>query len=756
MHKRFLIEVAGIVQGVGFRPYIFRLADRLQLSGFVNNNSDGVSIEIEGNEDSIQKFIATLKFQPPPLAQIIRFDVREISKKDETQFQIVQSKTFRQRNTLISPDISTCEDCTHELLDPKDRRYLYPFTNCTNCGPRFTIVSDIPYDRSKTSMSEFKMCKQCQEEYDDPGDRRFHAQPNACPVCGPSLKFIGKDQTINTNEPIKKLLDALESGQIAAIKGIGGFHLVVDAKNNQAVHDLRTRKHRFEKPLALMVKDLKSVTQYAYVDETERNQLSNLHRPIVLCRKKEKNSLSPEISTDNDYFGVMLPYSPLHELIFHTGSLDVLVMTSANISEEPICFENEECIKRMDHIADCYLLHDREIYIRCDDSVLQIWEEKPFFIRRSRGYSPRPLILSKTGQSVLAVGGHLKNTICLTKDNLAFLSQHIGDLENLQTLIVFEHTINHLQNLFEVEPKCVVHDLHPEYLSTKWVQENAEIPAKPVQHHYAHILSVMAEHRIEDDIIGFALDGTGFGDDGAIWGGEILICNLQTFRRMAHFDYMPMPGGYKAILEPWRMAVSYLHKYFKDETELAQSFFSDRAEQIKIVSQAIEKNINSPATSSCGRLFDAVAAILGIRETVAYEGQAAIMLEALAIKASRNIRDVGKFELIKKDDHYIIDPNEILHKIVTQKKENKEVTGISCAFHDALIDVFTQIARIIRSETGLKQVALSGGCFQNMFLLQGLQNKLKKNGFQVMTNMEVPVNDGGIALGQAYWGMHNL
>ncbi len=756
MHKRFLIEVAGIVQGVGFRPYIFRLANRLQLSGFVNNNSDGVSIEIEGNEDHLQKFIATLKIQPPPLAQIIRIDVQEISKKDETQFQILQSEAFQQRNTLISPDISTCEDCTHELLDPENRRYLYPFANCTNCGPRYTIVSDIPYDRPKTSMSEFKMCKQCQQEYDDPGDRRFHAQPNACPDCGPSLKFIGKDQTINTNEPIKKLLDALESGQIAAIKGIGGFHLVVDAKNNQAVHDLRTRKHRFEKPLALMVKDLKSVTQYVYVDEAERNQLSNLHRPIVLCRKKEKNRLSPEISTDNDYFGMMLPYSPLHELIFHTGSLDVLVMTSANISEEPICFENEECIKQMDRIADCYLLHDREIYIRCDDSVLQIWEEKPFFIRRSRGYSPRPIILSKKGQPVLAVGGHLKNTICLTKDNLAFLSQHIGDLENLKTLITFENTIDHLQNLFEVEPKCVVHDLHPEYLSTKWVQENAEIPAKPVQHHYAHVLSVMAEHRIEDDIIGFALDGTGFGDDGAIWGGEILICNLHTFRRMAHFDYLPMPGGDKAILEPWRMAVSYFYKYFNDETELAQSFFSDRAEQIKIVSQAIEKKINSPATSSCGRLFDAVAAILGIRETVAYEGQAAIMLEALAIKASRDIPDIGKFEVIKNDNHYIIDPNEILHKIITQKRENKEVSGISCAFHNALIDVFTQIARIIRSETGLKQVALSGGCFQNMFLLQGLQNKLKKNGFQVMTNMEVPVNDGGIALGQAYWGMHNL
>jgi len=756
MHKRYLIEVAGIVQGVGFRPYIFRLADRLQLSGFVNNNSDGVLIEIEGDEDTLQKFIATLKFQPPPLAQITSIDIREVPHKNESKFRIVQSEIFEQRSTLISPDISTCGECKQEFLDPNDRRFLYPFTNCTNCGPRYTIISDIPYDRPKTSMSRFKMCEKCQEEYDNPLDRRFHAQPNACPVCGPSLKFISKDQSSDTNKPIKKLQEALKSGQIAAIKGIGGFHLAVDAKNNQAVHNLCTRKHRFEKPLALMVRDLESASKYTYITEVERIQLSNLHRPIVLCRKKEGNDLSPEISTDNGYFGIMLPYSPLHELIFHSGSLDVLVMTSANISEEPICSENDECINRMDHIADCYLLHDREIYIQCDDSVVQIWDEKPFFIRRSRGYTPRPIILANGGPSVLAVGGHLKNTICLTKEHFAFLSQHIGDLENLQTLNSFEETINHLQNLFEIKPSYVVHDLHPEYLSTKWVQDKLDIPARSVQHHYAHILSVMAEHNIEDDIIGFALDGTGFGEDGAIWGGEILICNIYTFKRVAHFDYLPMPGGDKAILEPWRMAFSYLLKYFEDGTEQAQSLFSDRKEQIKIVSQAIEKNINSPSTSSCGRLFDAVAAILGIRNTVAYEGQAAIMLESLAIMDSNNILDIGQFELIKTENQYIINPNEILQKIVKGKREKKEISTISRAFHNALIDVFIRIACMIRSESGLEQVALSGGCFQNLYLLQGLNKKLNKNGFRVMTNIEVPVNDGGLALGQAYWGMHNF
>jgi len=755
MHKRYTIKVAGIVQGVGFRPYVFRLAHRLKLSGFVNNDSNGVLIEIEGDEDTLQKFLAILKFQPPPLAQITRVDMREIPNKDQSQFQIQKSKAFQQKNTLISPDISICEDCKRELLNPKDRRYLYPFINCTNCGPRYTIISDIPYDRPKTSMSGFKMCKPCQLEYDDPLNRRFHAQPNACPDCGPSLKFVDKDGSSDSEEPVKNLHKALESGQIVAIKGVGGFHLAVDATNNMAVKNLRTRKHRFEKPLALMVKDIETAKKYVYINELERIHLSTLQRPIVLCLKKANHGLSSNISTDNEYFGVMLPYSPLHEIIFNTGNLNVLVLTSANISEEPICYENDDCLEQMNHIADCYLFHNREIYIRCDDSVVQIMKEKTLFLRRSRGYSPRPIILSKPGQSVLAVGGHLKNAICLTKDNFAFLSQHIGDLENLQTLNAFQHSIHHIQNLFEIEPKTVIHDLHPEYLSTKWVQENAHIEARPLQHHYAHILSVMAENDIEDDIIGFSLDGTGYGDDGKIWGGEVFKCNLNSYDRIAHFDYLPMPGGEKAIIEPWRMAVSYLLKYFDDGFELANLFFADRSEQLNLLVQAVTKNINAPFTSSCGRLFDAIAAILGIRETVAYEGQAAIILEALALQGSFKTLDIGKFTLIENDGHYLIDSNEILQKIVTFRKDKRDISDISRAFHLALIDVFNEIAGIIRSDTGIEQVALSGGCFQNMFLLQGLVQKLEINKFQVIINSEVPANDGGIALGQAYWGMHN-
>jgi hydrogenase maturation protein HypF len=614
MHKRFLINVAGIVQGVGFRPYIFRLADRFNLSGFVNNSTDGVLIEVEGSENNLNCFIEILKVQPPPLAQITRIDLTEVQKKEDKNFRILQSVASRHKNTLISPDISICEDCRDELFNPRDRRYLYPFINCTNCGPRYTIISDIPYDRPNTSMDKFRMCEKCQKEYDKPSNRRFHAQPNACPDCGPKLTFIGKDKSLSTDNVIGKLQVALKSAQIVAIKGIGGFHLAVDAKNNLAVKTLRNKKHRFEKPLAVMVKDINAAKKYAVISETAEIMLKSLQRPIVLCQKHEKNDLSPEISNDNDYLGIMLPYSPLHELIFATGTMDALVMTSANISEEPICYENQECVERMNQIADCYLVHDRGIYIRCDDSVIQIVEEKPYFIRRSRGYTPRPIILSKKGASVLAVGGHLKNTVCLTKDNLAFLSQHIGDLENLQTLDAFEHTIDHLQKIFQIDPICIIHDLHPEYLSSKWALENINIAAKSIQHHYAHILSVMAEHNIIDEVIGFALDGAGFGEDGAIWGGEVMVCNLASYKRIAHFEYIPLPGGEKAILEPWRMSVSYLLKYLTDGFEVANSFFKDRSAQINIIRQAIEKNINAPVTSSCGRLFDAVAAILGIRE----------------------------------------------------------------------------------------------------------------------------------------------
>lgn len=689
--NRLQINVSGIVQGVGFRPSVYRLAKRLNLDGFVSNNSKGVLIEIEGIIESTHLFLQTISRQPPPLAQITHIQYQEIPPLNQSGFIIQESQAEKQRSTLISPDIATCVDCLKEMNDPADRRYHYPFINCTNCGPRYTIISDIPYDRPNTSMAGFKMCPECRKEYENPSDRRFHAQPNACAKCGPTLRFLNQDQSESDKDPIMATISALKEGKIVAIKGLGGFHLAVDAANSQGINLLRQRKKRFEKPLALMVKNTDSAKKYTYVNDEKINLLESLHRPIVLCKKKEEHGLAEAISPDNEYFGIMLPYTPLHELLFVDGRVDVLVMTSANISEEPICIENNECFDRMNHIADCYLIHDRDIYIRCDDSVLQVEGRSEIFIRRSRGYSPRPIILKTYGDPVLAVGGQLKNTICLTRDNSAFMSQHIGDLENLETLQAFENTIQHLQNLFEIEPKHIIYDLHPEYLSSKWVQDNASLPSFPIQHHYAHILSVMAEHDLSENIMGFALDGTGYGEDGAIWGGEILLCNHSTYSRLAYFDYVSMPGGDAAIKEPWRMAASYLQKNLNNGEHIALELFPDKSSQLNIIRQMIERRVNTPMTSSCGRLFDAVAAILGLRDEVAYEGQAAIMLEAVAHKSRHNFPLIAPFEVEKKDDMRVICSNEIFEDIVKFKKQGMDIANISLAFHNALIDVFLQI-----------------------------------------------------------------
>jgi len=756
MQKRISIDVSGIVQGVGFRPHIYRLANRLNLVGNVRNNSHGVNIEIQGTINNIEHFIKSLKNQPPPLAQITAIHSREIALKKDVGFKIIKSQEFVQRTTFISPDIATCTDCLSELFSKDDRRYLYPFINCTNCGPRFTIISDIPYDRPKTSMANFKMCANCQNEYDDPNNRRFHAQPNACYQCGPQVICYDEHGKVVSGDAIENIVMALEQGKIVAIKGLGGFHLAVDARNDQAVCTLRERKHRFEKPLALMVSDVKIAATIAYINSDEEIMLQSLQRPIVVCRKKPDANISSHISLDNDYLGIMLPYTPLHEVIFKKCCLNVLVMTSANMSEEPICYHNDECINRMSKVVDYFLAHNRDIYTRCDDSVLRLSGGKLSFIRRSRGFIPRPILLAEKGPSILAVGGHLKNTVCLTKDQFAFVSQHIGDLENLATLIAFEQTVAHLENIFEIIPKYIIHDLHPDYLSTKWVFEHARVPYLGIQHHYAHILSVMAEQGLQDNVVGFALDGTGFGLDGTIWGGEVLICNIESFERYAHFKTVPMPGGEKAIQEPWRMAVAYIQHYLGPHKELLQKLFPQHSGEIDIIIQMLQKRINAPLTSSCGRLFDAVAAILGIRERVSYEGQAAIILEAQAQKCSEETTAaIGKFRLVRQNDKITIDAGDIINATVNLMLHGQLPQSISRAFHEALIEVFTEIAMQIYDEKNINTVVLSGGCFQNILLLEGLQQALKKKGFQVYTNVQVPVNDGGISLGQAYWGIHN-
>jgi len=754
--KRIEIRVGGVVQGVGFRPFVFRLARRLDLCGFVNNNSDGVLIEIEGEQNKLDRFIDTLRFQPPPLAQIIDFSRRLIPLRDDSSFRIIASEKYKLRRTLISPDIATCPDCLSEFNDPHNRRFQYPFTNCTNCGPRYTIILDIPYDRPKTSMAAFPMCPVCQSEYDDPSDRRFHAQPNACPVCGPRLVFVKHSTTIEENDALSAAMRALRRGYIVAIKGLGGFHLAADATNDRTVGHLRERKKRFEKPLALMVHDLEAAREIVHINEQEAQLMQSQQRPIVLCRKKNSGRLSPQISPDNAFLGVMLPYTPLHEGLFQDPEIQFLVMTSANLSEEPICLENEECIDRMNKIADAFLVHDRDIHIRCDDSVLQVFEGVPSFIRRSRGYAPRPVLLTKKGGPLLAVGGHLKNTVCLTRDNQAFLSQHIGDLENLPTLYTFEDTISHLKRLFEVDPRAVIHDLHPGYLSTRWVDEHCPLPAFPIQHHYAHILSVMAEYGMEEDVIGISLDGTGYGTDEMIWGGEILRCNGHQFDRLAHFDYVAMPGGEMAILEPWRMAVAYLYRCLENGKDIAASFFPSHAEALPLIGEMIRKQLNSPLTSSCGRLFDTVAALLDLRTSVAYEGQAAVILEAAAAEFSGRLPDVGQFFLIKENGKLIIRADEIIRRIVFLKQEGTPVTGISRAFHHSLIRLFCRLAADLREEIGIGKVALSGGCFQNRLLFNGLSKKLADMNFDVYVNRQVPANDGGLCLGQAWWGVLNV
>ena len=753
--QRISIDVQGIVQGVGFRPFVYRLATRLNLSGTVLNNPNGVQIQVQGTREQVSSFLTRFQSQVPPLAQITSVTTSEIPVKNESSFKIIKSLSTTGRRTLISPDIATCPECLEELNSPTDRRYNYPFINCTNCGPRYTIINDIPYDRPNTTMAGFKMCSACQEEYDNPADRRFHAQPNACPVCGPQVSLY-KDQTELDSNPILAIIAALISGKIVAIKGLGGYHLAVDATNEHAIQQLRKRKYRFEKPLALMVKNAEAANLIADIDANRQKLLASPRRPIVLCPRYQNTPIADSLSLDNNWLGIMLPYSPLHELLFSTGEIKYLVMTSANISEEPICYKNDECLERMENIADLFLTHNRDINIRCDDSVQQVYRSEAIFIRRSRGFAPRPVILKKSGTSVLAVGAHLKNTVCLTRDNFAFISQHIGDLENLQTLAVFDQTIGHLQRINAITPKAVICDLHPDYLSTKWVLENFPKNKYTVQHHYAHILSVMAEYGLTEKVIGVSLDGTGYGSDKSIWGGEILTCDINSAIRSAYLEYRAMPGGDKAIKEPWRMAVSYILADEDLGTDICLKLFPERVKELSLIEQMIEKGINSPMTSSCGRLFDAVAAILGIKDKVSYEGQAAIMLESLAQQAIEETPiDISKMDIYETENGLILSPKTLIRNLVNEKISGTSVSRLSLAFHSALISGLAEAVKKLKSINNINKVALSGGCFQNLILLSGLQDNLENDGFQVYINREVPANDGGICLGQAYWGMYN-
>jgi hydrogenase maturation protein HypF len=742
------LKVNGIVQGVGFRPFVFQLAEKFSLNGEVSNTSSGVSIHIEGSPENVADFEKDLAEKSPPLAYIVEISSKTEAVENHTKFAIVKSKAQAKMSTLISPDVSVCEDCLGEMLTADDRRYHYPFINCTNCGPRYTIIDDIPYDRPKTSMRNFNMCPQCQAEYDDPTDRRFHAQPNACADCGPHVDLFDNHRQLTGagGDAVNKAAELLKQGQILAVKGLGGYHLAADAANTDAVKRLRRRKLREEKPFAVMSYDLETIDRYARVGPEDEKLLTAIQRPIVLLKKKNTRTISKAVAPGNKYFGVMLPYTPLHYLLLEHG-FDALVMTSGNLSEEPIAIDNDDAFNRLGDIADYFLIHNRDIYLRSDDSIVRYAAGARRFLRRSRGFVPIPVFLKNEIPPILACGAELKNTICVTRQDKAFLSQHIGDLENLPTYEFFKLTIAHLKRILDIEPEMIAFDMHPDYLSTRYALEQGADHKIQVQHHHAHIVSCMAEHKLEGDLIGLSFDGTGYGTDGAIWGGEILVAREHDFERAGHLAYVPMPGSATAIKEPWRMAVSYLQgAYGSDFRSLdLPTVGAIDAEKLTIIGEMISKGINSPLTSSLGRLFDGVAAICGIRQRVNFEGQAAMELEMAATQDSDTIYDYAW----DTGDAYRVLTEPIIRGVADDVVKGKPIGEISSRFHRTLICLFTDMCVMIGRERELNRVVLSGGVFQNSILLTGLTRALEKKDFKVFSHQQVPTNDGGIALGQA-------
>jgi len=738
---------------VGFRPFVYQLATKCNLKGWVCNTSENVKIEVEGEAEAIEQFLLDLQKQAPPRASIEGISTTHYPPANYENFEIRHSIAEEGKYQLISPDIATCHDCLKEILTPSDRRYRYPFTNCTNCGPRFTIIKDIPYDRPRTTMNNFQMCPECQREYDDPLNRRFHAQPNACPKCGPVLELVdAKGNPVDGADAITIASQFLREGKIVAIKGLGGFLLACDATSQAVVNRLRQRKMRPSKPLAIMVSSIKETKKHCYVSDKEEKLLTSPHSPIVLLKWKASSSVSPAAAPNLKYLGVMLPYTPLHHVLLKETGLP-LVMTSGNLSEEPIAKENDEAIRQLKSIADYLLMHNRGIYAGYDDSVTIVERGVTQLVRRARGYAPYPIHLPFKSQQILACGAEEKNTFCLTRDDYAFVSQHIGDMENLETMEHFENTINLYKKLFRLEPTIVAHDLHPEYLATKYARELAaksDIRLVPVQHHHAHIVSGMVDNAVETPVIGVALDGTGLGADGNIWGGEFLVVDYQRFTRMAHLEYLPLPGGTIAIKKPYRIAIGYLLSLLgKPALKLNLPFLKqvDRVE-IDIVRKQIENRINTPLTSSCGRLFDAVSALLGIRGEIEYEAQAAIELEMLAYDEADET-DYYPVSLIEQNSLSLIKLTDLLSAIIDDLQSNTSKATIAAKFHNTIAQMISKLCQVISDKTGIPQVVLSGGVFQNRLLLRKAVSLLEASGFTVFTHQQVPCNDGGISLGQA-------
>lgn len=754
--QRLRFTIQGIVQGVGFRPFVYGLAQQHHLAGHVGNNGEGVFIEVEGTPENLARFQSGLLHQPPPLARLDSVQVESIAPADDHDFVIVASQASDQLTALLPPDIAICEDCLRELLDPTNRRYHYPFINCTNCGPRFTIIQGIPYDRPKTTMADFEMCPDCAAEYHDPLNRRFHAQPNACPVCGPHLWFqTHSGEVIEGDDAINLTKQAFANDQIIAVKGIGGFHLTCDARSDTALRILRERKGRVDKPFAIMVRDLEMAHQLAEINSAEAALLESPQRPIVLLKKRLPSHLSELVAPGNEYIGVMLAYAPLHYLLLDDYPL---VMTSGNFSGEPIYKDNDEALHYLAPLVDGFLLHNRPIHIACDDSVLRIHDEHELPIRRSRGYTPFPVKLPFDAATVLATGGELKNTFCLTHNRHAFLSQHIGDMENIETLKAFTASVDHFSTLYGLQPEMVICDLHPNYLTTTWANEYASannLPSIQVQHHHAHIAAVLAEHGDmgQSPVIGVCLDGTGYGTDGAIWGGEFLLADYAHFERVAHLKYIPLAGGDAAVKKPYRVALAHLWSAGIEWDDWLPPVAACPTVEQRILVRQFETGFNTVLTSSMGRLFDAAAALIGIRQTVSYEAQAAIELESIATPTDESY----PFALeILQDTPIQLDASPVFSAIVDDLQQGVSPNLIAGKFHRGVADAILKTCDLLRRKTGIHRVALSGGVFQNVLLLSLTSQALTQNGFEVLVHRAVPPNDGGVALGQAIIGAKQI
>ncbi|MCJ7567791.1 MAG: carbamoyltransferase HypF [Anaerolineales bacterium] len=751
------IHIQGVVQGVGFRPFVFSLAEEQSLTGWVRNTSAGVEIEVDGSPNALDTFIASLRNDAPPLARIDSIEVETCEPGLHSDFTILPSKLIADAFQPISPDVSLCSDCRRELNDPTDRRFRYPFINCTNCGPRFTIIQDIPYDRPNTTMAPFAMCTECAAEYQDPRDRRFHAQPVACPDCGPQIWLEENGvQRAAQEEALQGARQLIREGKILAVKGLGGFHLACDATNDAAVNELRRRKLRVNKPFAVMVYDIDAAGDHCELGETEKEVLLSMERPVVIVDRKSGSAISDEVAPGQSTIGLMLPYTPLHELLLEQAEdfPEALVMTSGNLSEEPIATDNEEARSRLAVLADAFLMNDRDIRTRCDDSVVRAFDGGNYLLRRSRGYAPFPLNLAWEGPSILATGPELKNAFCLTKGTYAFMSHHIGDMENYETLQSFEDGITHFERLFRVKPQAIAYDLHPDYLATRYAIERAErddLPAIGIQHHHAHIAAGMAEHHLpaDESVIGVAFDGTGYGEDGAIWGGEVLISTYRQYERIAHLDYIRMPGGDAAVRKPWRLALAWLHKVglpWSDDLPPVKA--ASKAEK-SVVARQLETRLNSPQTSSMGRLFDAVSALIGLRQEVSYEAQAAIELES---QVDRD--ETGTYSFDLRDG--LLDPTPLIRSIVNDLSDGVSVQVIAARFHNGVAQAVLEVCNSAREKYGLDRVVLSGGVWQNMFLMRRTVDLLRRDDFAVLIHRKVPANDGGLALGQAAIAAHTI